>query len=97
MTVRAGWEPVTSAAGETVGWMCAPDPDEPDVDYFEADRLPKIRRRADAVGEVADAAASPAFDLDAICEAGEARIGEAGVDAALGVVAELQQVEMLRW
>jgi hypothetical protein len=56
-----------------------------------------VRHRADAVDEVADLAACPGFDLDDVCASGEARIGEAGVDAALGVVLELQQIEMLRW
>jgi hypothetical protein len=92
----ADWEPVTGASGEVLGWMSAADPDEPG-DYFEADRRPKVARRAAAIGEVADLAASPAFDLDEVCASGEARIGEDGVDAALGVALELQQVEMLRW
>ena len=59
-------------------------------------RAAAVKARADAIGEVADLAASPAFDLDAVCAAGVARIGERGVDAALGVAWELIQVEQLR-
>ncbi len=55
-----------------------------------------VRHRADALCEVADLAASPAFDLDEVNEAAEARIGEAWADAALGPVWELMQIEMLR-
>ena len=55
-----------------------------------------VRHRAGAIGEVADLAASPAFGLDQVCEAGETRIGEAGVDAALGGAWELIQIEQLR-
>jgi len=63
----------------------------------DAARSAEVWSRAAAVDAVAELAACPGFDLDDVCEAGEARVGEAGVDAALGVVAELQQVEMLRW
>jgi hypothetical protein len=59
-------------------------------------RAAHVKARADAIGEVADLAASEAFDLDEVCAAGEARIGERGVDAALGVAWELIQVEQLR-
>jgi hypothetical protein len=59
-------------------------------------RVAHVKARADAIGEVADLAASEAFDLDEVCAAGEARIGERGVDAALGVAWELIQVEQLR-
>jgi hypothetical protein len=59
-------------------------------------RAAHIKARADAIGEVADLAASQAFDLDEVCASGEARIGERGVDAALGVVWELMQIEQLR-
>jgi hypothetical protein len=59
-------------------------------------RAAHVKFRADAIGEVADLAASPAFDLDEVCASGEARIGERGVDAALGVAWELMQIEQLR-
>jgi len=59
-------------------------------------RAEVVRLRADAIGEVADLVACEAFDLGDVCESGEARIGEAGVDAALGAVWELIQVERLR-
>jgi hypothetical protein len=70
----------------------------------EVDMEPMLRRhrdrhikaRAAAIGEVADLAASPAFDLDEVCASGEARIGEGGVDAALGVVLVLQEIELRR-
>jgi hypothetical protein len=76
----------------------------PDGKVVQVDLEPMLRRhrvscvktRADAIGEVADLAASPAFDLDEVCASGEARIGEPAVDAALGVVWELIQVEQLR-
>jgi len=44
-----GWQPVTNAVGDVLGWMAAPDPDEPDVDWWEADRVAKVGRRA-AIG-----------------------------------------------
>jgi hypothetical protein len=56
-------------------------------------RAEVVRLRAAAIGEVADLAHSPAFDLDEVCSAGAARIGVAGVDAALGVAWELMQIE----
>jgi hypothetical protein len=59
-------------------------------------RAVHVKARADAIGEVADLAVSPAFDLDEVCADGEARIGEAGVEAALGVAWELIQIEQLR-
>jgi hypothetical protein len=76
----------------------------PDGKVVEVDLEPMLRRhrvacvkaRADAIGEVADLAASEAFDLDEVCAAGEARIGERGLDAALGVAWELIQIEQLR-
>src|SRR5258708_37052786 len=43
-----------------------------------------VRHRAGASGEVADLAASPAFGLDQVCDAGEARIAAAGRERAPG-------------
>ena len=65
-----GREPVLDAAGEVAGWMTAPDPDEdPDGDYFTADRLPKVRRRAVAIGPVADLYGCESFDIEAVSDA----------------------------
>ena len=61
MADLTGWTGVTSADGTVAGWMSLPDPDEPDVDYFEADRVPKAGRRAAALYEVAALAADEAF------------------------------------
>lgn len=55
-----------------------------------------IDARADAVGEVADLAANPVFDLDEVCATGAERFGEPVVDAALDVVWELMQIEEFR-
>jgi len=56
--------PVTAADGAVLGWMSAPDPDEPDVGYFEADRVPKAGRRAAVIDEVAGLMPGEDFDLD---------------------------------
>ena len=90
MPDMTGWTPVLNAAGETVGWMAPADVETP---HEEELRRRHVRVRAAAIGEVADLAASEAFDLDEVCAAGEERIGERNVDAALGVVWELMQVE----
>ncbi len=59
-------------------------------------RVAHVEARAAAVAEVADLAASKAFDLDEVCQAGTERFGADAVDAALDVVYELAQVEQLR-
>jgi hypothetical protein len=80
------WQPVHNAAGDVVGWMAAPDPDEPDVDWFEADRLPKVRRRADVIAQ-AVTMMGPEFDLDDTWEALEAAgLSEDDMIAAARVV-----------
>ena len=97
MPDMTGWTPVTNAAGETVGWTAAPDPDEPDVDYFEADRVPKAGRRAAAIGQVADLLLDEAFDPGGTWDAAEAAgIPEGMIDSAGNVALELAWVEHLR-
>lgn len=86
-----GWQEVPG------GWMAAPDPDEPDVDYFEADRLPKVRRRADAIDQAADALMTESLDLDASWDAGlDAGLSELDLDAAGNVALVLAEIEQLR-
>jgi hypothetical protein len=72
--------------------MTPADPDEPDVDYFAADRLPRVRRRA-AIIDQAAALLDPAFDLDTSWDALEAALPEGDIDAAGYVVLTLEQVE----
>jgi len=55
-----------------------------------------VKLRADAVTEVADLAADPAFSLDEVGAAGTERFGADVVDRAFDVVYELLQVERLR-
>jgi len=59
-------------------------------------RAEVVRLRAAAVAEVADLAASEAFDLDEVGAAGTERFGADVVDAAFDVVWELLQVERRR-
>lgn len=87
------WKPVTNPAGEIVGWMAAPDPDEPDVDYFEADRLPKVRRRADIIAQ-AVTLMGPEFDLDETWDALEKTMPDADIAAAGHVTKTLQEIEL---
>ena len=87
------WQPVHNGAGDVVGWMAAPDPDEPDVDWFEADRLPKVRRRADMLCQ-AVTLMGPEFDLDETWEALEAAMPEADIEAAARMVLMLQEIEL---
>jgi hypothetical protein len=80
------------------GWMQAPDPDEPDVDYFEADRLPRVARRARIIGEAADLMAlqslTPEESFGAVEAAG---LGDDVADAAGHVVLLLEQIERQRY
>jgi hypothetical protein len=83
-----GWQPVEG------GWMKAPDPGEPDVDYFEADRLPKVRRRAAAIGQAADLFADRAFDPAETWDSGKAAgLTDANLDAAAYVALEMEKIE----
>ena len=59
-------------------------------------RAAHVEARAAEVAEVADLAASPAFDLDEVGAAGTERFGADVVDAAFDVVYELMQVEQRR-
>jgi hypothetical protein len=90
----ADWTEITNAAGEVVGWTSAPDSDEPDVDYFEADRLPKVRRRADAIDQAADLLLDGAFDPSDTWDACEAAgMPEGAIDSAGNVALLLSRVE----
>jgi hypothetical protein len=75
------------------GWMQAPDPDEPDVDYFEADRLPMVARRADVILQAVDEMMTPSFDLDTVWTMCEERLPPGVVDSAGSVAFELEKVE----
>jgi hypothetical protein len=75
------------------GWMAAPDPDEPDVDYFEADRLPRVKRRADAIDQAVDAMLTESLDQDAVWDACEERMPLGMVDSAGSVALVLWKVE----
>jgi hypothetical protein len=86
------WEPVTGAGGAVLGWMSPADPGEPDVDYFEADRLARVRRRADILDQ-AVTLMGPEFDLDATWEALEAALPEDDIVAAARVVLMLEKIE----
>jgi hypothetical protein len=87
----SGWTPVTDAAGELAGWMCAPDPGERDADWFEADRLPRAGRRAAAIGGLADALAVESLDIIGSCDA--SGLPDSEVDAATYVALTLRQIE----
>jgi hypothetical protein len=89
------WTPVTNAAGKVLGWMAAADPDEPDVDYFEADRVPKAGRRARAIDEAVALFSDPAFDPGATFDAAlTSGLSYDQVDAAEYVALELRRVEL---
>jgi hypothetical protein len=88
------WEPVTGAGGAVLGWMSPGDPDEPDVDYFEADRLPRVRRRAAVLGRAADLFADRAFDPAETWDAGlAAGLADHDLDAAAYIAVELEKIE----
>ena len=92
-----GWTPVTDAGGKVLGWMSAPDPDEPDVDWFKADRLPRIRRRADAIDPAAALAADEAFTTDEVREMWQASgLSQDELDSAANVAFELWKIEQQR-
>lgn len=100
----ADWTPVTDAAGKVLGWTAAPDPDEPDVDYFEADRPRRTACRAAVVEERADVilpasalVGDQAFTADEVEEMWDASgLSDDQKDAASNVAVELWTVEQLR-
>jgi hypothetical protein len=64
------------------------------VDYFEADRLPRVRRRADIIGQAADLMADEAFGLDETWDAcAAAGMPPGDIDSAGNVVLQLEQIE----
>jgi hypothetical protein len=86
------WTPVTDAAGKVLGYVSAPDPDEPDAGYFEADRLPKVARRAAALAPVAELYGNESFGIDAVSDA--CGLSEDDQDSAANVAWALMQVEL---
>jgi hypothetical protein len=86
------WTPVHG------GWMQAPDPDEPDVDYFEADRVPRVRRRAAVLDQAAALAADEAFTAGEVNDMWQ-RSGLTGdeLDAAAHVALTLAEAERYGW
>jgi hypothetical protein len=97
MVTMDSWEPITDAGGAVLGWMQAADPDEPDVDYFEADRLPRIRRRADVIGPAAALTADEAFSADEVRVMWQrSGLSDADLDAAANVAFELWKIEQGR-
>jgi hypothetical protein len=94
---KTDWQPVTDRAGTVLGWMAAPDPDEPDVDYFEAGRSAKVRCRAARLEEAAGLFTDDAFDPEETWDAGlAAGLTELDLDAAAYVGLTLWQVEHRR-
>lgn len=92
------WQPVTGAEGKVLGWLAEPDPDEPDVDYFEADRLPRVRRRAEILGQAADMFADDVFDPAETWDAGSAAgLTDFDLDAAAHIVVTLGEFEARRY
>jgi len=102
--MRDTWTPVTSAAGETLGWMAPADPDEPDVDYFDADRPRRtacraaiVKARADRINPVADVAGDEAFTAEEVTDMGRgAGLSDDDLDAAANVAVALWEIEQLR-
>ena len=89
-----GWSPVTNAAGDVLGWTAAPDPDEPDVDYFEADRAPKAGRRADHLAPMSDLIGNTAFTAEEVREIMDrSGLSDDDRDAAANVALVLHEVE----
>lgn len=91
MDDATGWTPVTAADGTVAGWMAAPDPDERDADYFEADRLPLVGRRAGLVDQAAALLPDPSFDADQAVASG---MTWAELDSASYVALALRQAEL---
>jgi hypothetical protein len=95
MADTSGWEPVTDASGKVLGWTAAPDPGERDADWFEADRLPRVARRAAALDEAAALFSDPAFDVSQTFDAALASgLSHGDVDAAEYVALELRLIEI---
>jgi hypothetical protein len=88
-----GWQPVTGADGEVLGWMAALD--DPVVIAGERERGRRIvRLRADAIGQVAELLMDEAFDPEETWDAAEASGLPPGVvDAAGNVAFELWKIE----
>ena len=88
------WQPVLNAAGETLGWTAPLDPDEPDVDYFAADRPRKVRLHAARLEEVTGLFIDDAFDPEETWDAGlAAGLTDADLESAGNVAVLLWQVE----
>jgi hypothetical protein len=88
------WHPVTSRDGAVLGWMAAPDPDEPDVGYFEADRTRKVGLRAARLEEAVALFSDDAFDPETVWDTGLASgLTDEDLDAAANVAVLLWRVE----
>ena len=75
------------------GALTTLNPDEPDVDYFEADRLPRVARRAAAIDEAAAAFGELCLDAEEVWDA--SALPDAEKDAAANVAIELVKIESL--
>ncbi len=97
MADMTGWAPVTDAAGKVLGWMAPAGPDEPDVDWFEADRVPRAGRRAAALYELAALAGDEAFSAGEVADMGRrAGLSDDGLDAAANAALVLWEIEQQR-
>jgi hypothetical protein len=96
METMTDWHPVTNAAGDVLGWMAEPDPDEPlDGEYFTVDRLPHVRRRAAVLDQAAALFADSAFDPRETWDCALATgLTDADLDAAAHVAVVLREVEL---
>jgi hypothetical protein len=94
MSMKTDWQPVTDRTGTVLGWMAAPDPDEPDVDCFQVGRLRKVRLRADQLAEVSALFGEECMDPEQVWDAGlAAGLTDFDLDAAAHIALVLQRVE----
>jgi hypothetical protein len=94
MPDMTGWTEVTSAAGETLGWMAPADVETP---WERAQRLRVAGLRADAIGQAAAMLGDPAFSLEESYEAAEAAMPGPMVNAAGHVALTLAEAERYGW
>jgi hypothetical protein len=91
----ADWQPVTNAAGGVLGWVAAPDPDEPDVDWWEADRVAKVGRRAAVLDQAAALFVMDGVDPEQTWDGALAHgLTDADLDAAAHVAVTLRKLEL---
>jgi hypothetical protein len=96
MVTMTDWHPVTNAAGDVLGFMAAPDPDEdPGGDYFTDDRRRVVWLRAGVIGQAADMFHDHAFDPAETWDAGLAYgLSDRQLDAAAYVAVTLEEIEL---